>query len=270
MHIVTQFGPNFQVQSVCGGDLACTFDYKATLNAAVGQDSLDVQKWDQQRREMGQTGSYCRYWRLIYNWINLHTLYNYMYIACRQYAHTSIYIIKSSSDINIHTCIFTCELDSRFCSNGLIYWQGIFHVDSRHTLVYTYMYSNWLGYKYSHKYFHIWTWIEMLFITVTTCGWLAVPYSTKAQPISYLAGSMVTITGCISGYTLEGPTQYTCEDIGDGVGVWSPDVTTLCRGQFMWNRRNYCQHYITNDALNCFKVFLFNIAIKMQNKYTGK
>ena len=71
----------------------------------------------------------------------------------------------------------------------------------------------------------------LLLFAVISCGWLEVPYSTKADPVSYLAGSAVTITGCISGYTLEGPTQYTCQNSG-GIGQWSPQVTTRCRGKY--------------------------------------
>ncbi len=63
-----------------------------------------------------------------------------------------------------------------------------------------------------------------------SCGWLDVPYSIKREPITYLVGYEVEITGCISGYRLEGPTVYRCISSTDGIATWSPDVTTKCYG----------------------------------------
>ena len=54
-------------------------------------------------------------------------------------------------------------------------------------------------------------------------------------------GSVVIIEGCMHNYHLEGPTQYTCENNGQGSPSWNPSVSTRCVGRCKSISRKHIQ-----------------------------
>ena len=52
----------------------------------------------------------------------------------------------------------------------------------------------------------------------------------KQEPISYLVGSVVVITGCRSDMVLDGSTSYACRMREDTSTYWDPEVDTVCKG----------------------------------------
>lgn len=80
--------------------------------------------------------------------------------------------------------------------------------------------------------------LECFLISVKTCGWLNIPNSVKKEPYSYTVGSTVTITGCKSGYVLEGQTRtYTCNAGASGAAPsWTPAVDIKCKGIKFYSR----------------------------------
>ena len=52
----------------------------------------------------------------------------------------------------------------------------------------------------------------------------------KQEPISYLVGSVIMITGCRSDMVLDGSTSYMCRMNADMSTYWDPEVDTVCKG----------------------------------------
>jgi hypothetical protein len=63
-----------------------------------------------------------------------------------------------------------------------------------------------------------------------SCGWLPVPDSIRQEPVSYMEGSQVTITGCMSGFMMSGYQKtYSCQSTGGSQSVmWTPTVNVYC------------------------------------------
>ena len=47
---------------------------------------------------------------------------------------------------------------------------------------------------------------------------------------SYLEGGHMTFTDCDSGYTLQGNTEYDCEQVSDAEAAWQPSPDAYCKG----------------------------------------
>lgn len=62
------------------------------------------------------------------------------------------------------------------------------------------------------------------------CPYLDILGAIKQQPISYLAGSQVTITGCRSDMVLDGAKVYTCAVEAGQAPHWEPEMSTVCKG----------------------------------------
>ena len=75
-------------------------------------------------------------------------------------------------------------------------------------------------------------------LLVPTCPYLHVQGAVKQEPISYLVGSHVVITGCRSDMVLDGSTSYTCEVNSDGSTYWDPEVDVVCKGSWSNSLQN--------------------------------